>query len=74
MSEVKITGDAASAVRAASIHEFDDNGMKQVENRFVIQVKQETYDRVKKAALPGETFSDTIQRLCVLFLAGGKPN
>ena len=35
-------------------------------------MKQETYDRVKRAALPGETFSDTIQRLCVLVPRGRK--
>lgn len=66
MPTLTLTDAAVAAIRfkAADPLAFKQTGVRLGPNEWRVPFEQETIDRIRESALPGETDSDTILRIC----------
>lgn len=67
-----ITHEAHSAIRAKAEGGWRETGTRQPDGQWLVPFDEEVIGRMEKLALPGETHSETIVRICALH--GTKPN
>ena len=70
MPVIELTPAACSAVRSAATLSFRDTSVKLPNGNREVIVQQSTLDRLVEIQFPGETLSDTVQRLCA---TAGRP-
>lgn len=69
MPAVQITHEAEQAIRSKAIGEFAGTALRIDDKHCIIKLSWQTIKQLQSMKLHGETFSDTIIRLCA-----GEPN
>jgi hypothetical protein len=71
MTRVVITDDAMRAIRAAATHGFAQTGVR-CAGGWRVPFHPDTLERIHDHAMPGETVSDVIVRVCSIAASAGR--
>jgi hypothetical protein len=76
MAVLVLTKEALAAIRSASDRrrEFVETARERPDGLYDVPVGDEVEERIRTAAFPGESDSDTIVRMVAFFHSGGKAN
>ena len=72
MKTIRISDVANRAIADAAIFEFRQTGRRLPDGDWLIEIEDDTYERLRSHRLPGETDDDTILR--ALHVHFGRPS
>ena len=72
MKTVKISKAAHRAIAEAAVLPFRSTGRRLADGDWLIELEDDTYERIQEHRLPGETDDDAILR--ALHVHSGRPN
>lgn len=63
MKDIIISGVTYQMVAKSAENPFKHDGTKLASGKWLISIKDETWDKLNRIAQPGEVFDDVIQRI-----------